>query len=482
MSDIQPTNLLMLMADEHSRKILGCYGNNVVRTPNLDRLAARGALFTDAYTPSPICVPARASFATGYYAHTAGHWDNANPYIGEPQSWGHRLQKNGNPVGSIGKLHYRNAEDATGFDFQEIPMHLVNGVGDVLGCVREPLPKRWKSKTMAEDIGPGETGYTAYDRQITDAAVKWIAGRGAETAKDKPWAAFVSLVTPHFPLIAPQEFYDLYKDSGLMPEKGADDPEHPWLAELRACYAYENFTDESTRIALASYYGLVSFMDHCIGQILDALDATGLTESTRILYVSDHGDNAGERGLWGKSVMYEESAGIPAIMAGPDIPEGHVCRTPVNLTDVFPTVVESVGLPAEDDDRPGTSLIETANAPDDPERVAFSEYHASGSCSGAFMIRRGRWKYVHYVGFEPQLFDLKADPGERDDLGVGPEYEDIRRQLDDELRAICDPDEVERRAKADQAAVVARHGGVEEVVRKGGFGATPAPGEEPKYA
>jgi len=483
---ITPANLLILMSDEHSRKALGCYGNALVKTPNLDRLAARGTLFTDAYTPCPICVPVRAAFATGRYGHATGYWDNATPYLGAPQSWGRRLQENGNLVGSIGKLHYRNTEDPTGFDFQEAPMHLVEGVGDVLGSVREPLPRRWKSRNMAEKIGPGESGYTKYDRQITDAAVDWIAARGDEAPGDKPdgkpWAVFVSMVAPHFPLIAPEAFYALYEASGLMPTKAMDDPEHPWLAELRRCFVYDNFTDEKTRIALASYYGLVSFLDANIGRVLDALDEAGLTDTTRIIYVSDHGDNMGERELWGKSVMYEESAGIPAIIAGPDIPEGHVSRTPVNLTDVYPTVMEAVGIDDDGAVRSGRSMISIANDAEDTERVIFSEYHAAGACAGAFMIRRGRWKYIHYAGMTPQLFDLDDDPEERRDLGESPDHADIRQGLERQLRAICDPEDVDRRAKADQAAIIERNGGLEAVLERGGFGGTPALGEKPDFA
>ena len=204
------------MTDEHTRKVLSCYGNTIVQTPNLDQLAKRGTVFSNAYCNVPICVPSRASFATGQYAHTSGHWDNATPYTGKPESWGHALQKSGIQVGSIGKLHYRNSEDAVGFDFQTLPMHVVNGVGDVLGCVREPLPRRWKALSMAEDIGPGETSYNIYDRQVASEAVKWLKGKANDT---KPWTLFVSLVAPHFPLIAPAEFYELYENLKLMPSK-----------------------------------------------------------------------------------------------------------------------------------------------------------------------------------------------------------------------------------------------------------------------
>lgn len=475
-----PTNLLLLMSDEHSRKALGCYGNDRALTPNIDRLAARGTLFANAYTPCPICVPARASFATGLYGHASGHWDNATPYIGEPHSWGHRLQRNGNRVGSIGKLHYRNADDPTGFDFQELPMHLVNGIGDLLGCVREPLPVRWKTRDMAEKIGPGETSYTRYDRNITDAAVAWLEARAEEHRPEKPWTAFVSLVAPHFPLIAPEDFYALYAESGMMPRKPVPDPEHPWMAALRQCFVYDNFTDEKTRVALASYYGLVSFLDANLGRILDTLEETGLAATTRVVYVSDHGDSMGERGLWGKSNLLEEACGIPTIIAGPGIPEGRRSETPVNLTDIYPTVLDTAGL-APDDSRPGASLAALANAPDDPERAVFSEYHAAGAVTGAFMIRKGRWKLIHFAGLAPQLFDLADDPDETHDLGESAEHGGIRAELEAELRAVCDPDEVDRRAKRDQAAILERHGGRDAVVERGGFGATPAPGEKAAF-
>lgn len=478
-------NLVILMSDEHCQKVLGCYGHPFIHTPNLDRLAARGTRFANAYTNAPICVPARASFATGRYGHATGHWDNATPYTGEPESWAHRLQANGNRVGSIGKLHYRNAEDPTGFDFQEIPMHLVNGVGDILGCVREPLPRRWKARAMADDAGVGESSYTTYDRRITAAAVDWLGERAREqkagTTGDKPWAVFVSMVAPHFPLIAPEEFYNLYKDRDLKPQKAASENDHPWLKALRDCFVYDNFTDEKTRIALTSYFGLVSFMDANIGKVLDALDENGLSANTNVIYVSDHGDNMGERGLWGKSNMYEEAAAVPLIMAGPDVPVGRVVETASSLADVYPTVTDLMRVTPDEIERPGTSLVALANAEDDPERAVFSEYHAAGARSGAFMIRKGAWKYVYYCGLAPQLFNLETDPEELQDLGTDEAYAAKREELHQALLDVCDPEAVDRQAKADQAAIIAAHGGVDAVLERGGFGATPAPGEDARF-
>lgn len=478
---MKPTNTIVLMSDEHASRIMGCAGHPFVQTPNLDRLAARGTRFDAAYTNSPICVPARASFATGKYGHQTGHWDNATPYTGEPKSWGHYLQENGNPVGSIGKLHYRNETDPVGLDFQQIPMHLVNGVGDVLGCVREPMPRRWKARDLADSAGPGETAYTAYDRNITEAATEWLAERGREEAPEKPWTVFISMVAPHFPLTAPQEFYDMYKDMDLWPSKPAREDDHPWLKALRHCFVYDNFTDERTRAGLTGYFGLVSFMDANVGKILDAVDAAGLTENTRIIYVSDHGDNMGERGMWGKSNMYEEAAAVPMIMAGPDVPQGHVCKTPTTLADVFPTVLEAAGLHADDPEMPGRSLLQIASEPDSDQRAVFSEYHAAGATSGAFMIRKGKWKYIYYVGMVPQLFDLDADLAEVNDLGTSPEHAAVRDDLHAELLKVCDPEAVDRQAKADQTVIINANGGVEAVLERGGFGATPAPGAKADF-
>ncbi len=478
-------NLLIIMADEHARSVMGAYGNRIVSTPNLDRLAAGGTTFTSAYTACPICVPARAAFATGRHVHETGHWDNAFAYAGSPISWAHRVREAGLRVAAIGKLHYRDSAADTGFVEQHVPMHVVDGIGDLLGCVREPLPPRWKTRELAEKIGPGETSYTRYDRTVRDQTIEWLKARAQERGSTgaKPWVCFSSMVTPHFPLIAPEAFYSMYAGKVPMPRKLAAPPdrEHPWIAAQRQCFLYDNFTPERVAVALASYYGLVSFMDDNVGRILATLEETGLAATTRVIYVSDHGDNAGERGLWGKSNLYEESAAIPAIIAGPGIPAGRYSATPVSLIDIYATVLDSSGLGTDPAAR-GASWIELANAPEHPERVVFSEYHAAGALTGAFMIRRGNWKYVYYPSLPPQLFDLLADPDETTDLGRDPSHSHVRGELHRELMQICDPDEVDVRAKREQAAKLDAHGGRAAVVSKGGFGATPTPGENASYA
>ena len=200
------------------------------------------------------------------------------------------------------------------------------------------------------------------------------------------------------------------------------------------------------RIARAAYYGLCSFLDHNVGQVLAALDDGGLTADTRIIYTSDHGECLGNRGIWSTSVMYEESVGVPLIVAGADLPEGAVVETPVSLVDCYPTIVEGVGetLSEADCALPGRSLIDLASH-DEPDRVVFSEYHAGGSITGFFMVRNGRWKYVHYEGLAAQLFDLEADPGEEKDLANDADYADVRAACEAKLRTIADPEAVNAR-------------------------------------
>ena len=346
-------NVLFLMSDEHSREIAGCYGNSIVRTPHLDALAARGTLFENAYCNSPICVPSRASLATGDYVHRIGYWDSAAAYDGRVPSWHHRVREAGHDMVSIGKLHYR----AT-----------------------------WN--------------------------------------------------------------YD------------------------------DHFDEECLRVGLTAYYGLCSFLDFQIGRILAALEESGFADDTLVIYTSDHGENLGNRGLWGKCVMYEESSGVPLLVAGPGVAAGTRCATPVSLVDVYPTVVEFAcgALDPRERALPGESLVTLASEPAE-DRVVFSEMHDDGSMTGTYMVRRGEWKLVHYVGYPPELFHLAVDPFEERNLSGRPEAAEIQRRLYGELHRVVDPDAANRRAFVDQRARIERLGGVEAILARPDFNFTPLPSD-----
>lgn len=471
-------NQLIIMSDEHNPKVLGCAGHPVIHTPNLDALAARGTRFTSAYTTSPVCIPARAGFACGKYIHQIGYWDNADAYDGKAPSWHHRLREGGHRVVSIGKLHFRAAGEDHGFSEEQIPMHIYQEKGDLLGLIRDDMPQRGNSKKMIAMAGPGESTYTFYDKDICSRAQVWLHEE-ARKQHDKPWVLFVSFVAPHFPLTAPPEHYYRYWDRELpMPKLYAREerPKHPYIVDYSRNFNYDDYFEspQDVKKALAGYFGLVSYLDENIGKVLGALRDSGAADDTVVMYTSDHGDNLGARGLWGKSTMYEEIAGVPFILAGPGVPAGKRVSTPVSHVDAFPTILEIAGekMPSG---FPGFSLVEISKGLE-PERTVLSEYHGMGSSTGAFAIRVGKWKYVHYAKYGPQLFDLEKDPDETRDLADDPAFAAAREECRRKLYALCDPNEVDRRARARQAELLALNGGREAVIRRGDFGFTPAPG------
>ena len=476
---MEKMNVLFILSDEHNREITGCYGNPIIKTPHIDSLAARGVIFDNAYCNSPICVPSRASLATGAYVHRIRYWDNAIAYDGRIPSWHHRLREAGHDVVSIGKLHFRSGDDDNGFSEVIHPIYIVDGEGDTLGLLRKDMPVRRAARKLAEDAGRGLSSYTNFDIKVADTTAAWLRDRKQRRC-DKPWVLFSSLLSPHFPLIAPGEFYDLYASTELPRPRfydEADRPSHPVIAEYGRKWNYDDFFDaERLQAALAAYYGLCSFLDFQVGRILAALDESGFADNTLVIYTSDHGDNLGNRGLWGKSLMYEESCAIPMVVAGGGVAAGQRCHTPVSLVDVYPTIVESVGetLTAHDRALPGDNLIELIR--ERPAgRVVFSEYHAAGSMTGQFMLRQDKWKLVCHVGYPSQLFDLSADPFEANDLAGRPEVAHIESRLYDELEKIVDPDAVNRLAFADQQARIDRLGGADGILSRAEFGFTPAP-------
>jgi choline-sulfatase len=477
-----PQNLIFILSDEHTRDITGCYGNSRVQTPHLDHLAARGTRFANAYTNSPICVPARASLATGRYVHQTGHWDNASPYCGEPRSWHHRVRDAGLQIDSIGKLHFRNAEDDNGFNREIEPLHIVEGVGDIHGCIRDNPPVRLKHGSL-DAAGPGTSTYIDYDTRSADNAVNWIRQHAAD---EKPWVLFLSFVLPHPPYICPPELFDLYPADkvGLMPQWHRDDwPDHPAMNAFRRCFDFSRgFDEDLIRRVTATYYGMVTCLDQKIGTVLSTLRELDLEETTRVAYTSDHGECLGARGLFGKFTMYDESAAVPLIIAGPDVLRDKVVTTPVSLVDIFPSVLDAVGVEAadEDADLPGSSLWETAAAAD-REATVFSEYHAVGSPGGQFMLYDGRYKYVYYVGQSAQLFDLYEDSHELRDLSAESRHAERMTRFEAQLREMLDPEEIDRQAKTDQKARVEAFGGEAAVLRRGSFENSPAPDEAPRF-
>jgi choline-sulfatase len=413
--------------------------------------------------------------------HELGTWDNAIAYDGKVPGWGHALQRTGHRVDSIGKLHYRNAEDPTGFDHQYHPMHIYGGHGMVWGALRDGKADfTERAHVMLDPIGPGTSKYNIYDDRIATEAETWIA-RAARERPDMPWVLFVGFVAPHFPLTVPKDILDLYPvDKMPLPRLHPRDghPRHPWLEASHHIHPVDDaLDDQRRRLATACYYGLCTWVDRQVGRVIDALDRTGLSETTRVIYTSDHGDNIGARGIWGKSTHYDDAVGVPLIVAGPDVARGQVRHTPVSLVDVAPTILDAVGEDAYGWAKglSGRSLFEIGGVPDDSDRTVFSEYHAFASPSAAFMLRNGRYKYNYYVGYSPELFDLATDPLEERNLAADEKHTRLVAGFEKQLRTMLDPEATDARAKADQAVLIARYGGPEKACNVGAPGATPAP-------
>ena len=484
---MKPTNLIVILSDEHNKRVTGCYGHPQIKTPNLDKLAARGTRFTSAYTNCPICVPARASFATGQYVHKHRCWDNAIAYDGEPPSWGHRLMAQGHRVTSIGKLHYQDSmPKRNGFDEEILPMHIVNGVGDLLGLIRDELPVRQGSKKLGPEAGPGESEYTQYDRDIADANPALADRRSAQIPRQTV-GALCRLRMPA--LSADRAAGILQYVSGErravaahVRQSRAPAPSVHRRDALVPVFrrAVQRADGQARDRGLLRSHVIFSTTTSAKSSRRSRRPAS--TRRTRVLYSSDHGDNLGTRGMWGKSTMYEESAGIPMILAGPEVPQGNVCDVPVMLADAFQTLVEGAGARQDQRDAalPGHSLIEIAQG-FVPQRTILSEYHAAGAMTGAYMIRHGKYKYIHYAGLPPMLFDLAADPDERTDLGRDPNSAAVIKECEAALRKVVDPDAVNKLAKADQSAKIAEVGGKDAILKRGTFRYSPPPGSKAAY-
>jgi choline-sulfatase len=213
-------NLLIIMVDEMSRDGIGCY-DGVGITPNLDRLAGRGTRFTNAYIPSPICCPARAAFQSGRHVFQTRCWSNAQAYSGTPEEWAHRLKAGGHHTVSIGKLHYRGAEDDNGYVEELNPLYIKDGKGWVQGLLQRSDVTKNETSSYAGDVGVGEESYSGFDVAVRDQTVTWLKTEGRQS-RGKPRALFTSFLRPHYPPTCPKPFLDIYDPDRLPPIRYQD--------------------------------------------------------------------------------------------------------------------------------------------------------------------------------------------------------------------------------------------------------------------
>lgn len=456
-------NILVIMSDEHNAAIMGCAGNTIVRTPNLDRLAGRGIVFDAAYTNSPLCVPCRLSFTAGKYISRVGAWSNDTWLPSDDYPSIARIMNDAGYESLLcGKQHY----DATRrYGFREIGFKAkTNQAHKNGGGRRRPAGdlanETRKVSSRFNEFHPGDdSGVLRHDRQVTQGVVEYLQARDSE---DKPFFLFAGYLAPHFPLIVPQKYVESYRGKVPMPEMppGMLDALPRNYRHLRVGFNMVGVDADTVRRGRELYYGLTTWVDEQIGLVLDTLERTGLAENTVVIYTTDHGENLGEHGLWWKNCTYEHGARVPLIISWPKRwPGGQRRAGACSLVDVVQTIADLGGadVPGDWD---GDSLLPWLNDAAHPWKdLAISEYYGHNIASGMVMLRQGRFKYIYHTradadhGPQRELFDLKADPGEFKNLADDPAQKEriaaMHARMVKELGE--EPDQTEQRCRADYA-------------------------------
>lgn len=436
-------SVVFIFSDEHAQQIAGCYGDRVVATPNIDRLAARGVTFDNAYTPSPLCVPARMSLLTGRLPSSQGCLANSDILRSDIPTFPQALSASGYQTVCIGRLHSLGPDQLRGFDRRLVGDAQGNWLGgNVLDLGRFNIANQ-PNRQSIEISGPGVNAFDEMDEATTDAAVEYLRDWSAQDQHRRPFFMTVGYMFPHHPYVTRPEFFERYRGRVDAPRLPAPDPahEHEYLAWWRSHCGIVDLSAEDVARARAAYYGMVEHMDQMIGRISAAVADSGFEDEILLIYSSDHGEQLGERGLWWKQTLYDQSAKVPLILSMPGvIPEGERRSQVVNLIDLGPTLLEIAGADAlpNCDGASFLGVLRSATAPWVDH--TFSEYYSDGLSPWAGpgqqahrMVRAGKWKFIYYHGFEAQLFDLEADPWERNDLIGMPRY----RAVEEALRRAC---------------------------------------------
>lgn len=456
MNNPDKPNILLIMTDQHSKHFVGCYGNELVRTPNLDRLYNEGMRFTDAYCPSPLCVPSRMSFMTSRTPSANEVWSNQNILHSGIPTWATILSIAGYETALLGRMHFCGPDQLHGFELRPIGERCAGPVGippkGGPNWTKFPRSTSGQCRESVEIAGKGHTHYQWSDEERTRVAVEWLKNK-AVSEEPRPFAAVLGYSLPHCPFIAKKELFNYYYQHVDIPHVEESQPMA--IRNFRETRGILNppLAEERVRVARAAYYGLCEHIDSLIGQVLDTLEKTGLAKNTVVVYTSDHGEMAGEHGCWWKSNYYEGSVGVPLIVRWPGVVSpGSVSGAVCNLMDIGPTFTEIAGTkfpyPVE-----GKSLCRIFGTDNDDEWNDETTSELVDSRSGYIssrMIRKGPWKlWVYGDGkkMPPALFNLDDDPGELSDLGQEPAYEGIRTSLLERIYRDWNPEEAARKSR-----------------------------------
>lgn len=442
-------NVLFIIADDLNN-LLGCYGDPIAKTPNIDRLAARGVRFDHAYCTYPLCGPSRNSFLTGLYPNSTGILTNAQIFrqsVPERISLPQAFRLDGYLAARLGKLYHYGVPNSIGTDGHDDPASWelqLNPAG----------VDRLEDQEKIFSLLPGQFGGSLSwyaspkgDDEHTDgklaAGAEWVLEHMAKN-RNRPFFLAVGFFRPHTPYVAPKHpYFDQYpaKDMPVVTGVKEDQANKPAAALMSYKKEQDKLTDDLRREALQGYYAGISFMDAQVGKVIAALDRFGLADDTIIVFTSDHGYHTGEHGLWQKQSLFENCARIPLIMVVPGVTtKGTVVKTPVSHLDLYPTLTELTGVKAPADLKGqslGPMLRDVAVT---GRGWALTQMvrgvRTAGQFSG-YSLRTPRWRYTEWAEGAKgrELYDYDTDPKEHNNLADVAAYAKTVAELSQQLRA-----------------------------------------------
>lgn len=465
-------NILVLMVDQLNGTLFPDGPAEFLHAPHLKALARRSARFATAYTASPLCAPARASFMSGQLPSRTRVYDNAAEFPSDIPTFAHHLRRVGYRTILSGKMHFVGPDQLHGFEERLTTDIYPADFGWTPDYARPGERIDWWYHNLGSVTGAGVAEIT--NQLEYDDEVAYHAGRRlydlARRADERPWCLTVSFTHPHDPYVARRRFWDLYEECPALDPVvppipfDAQDP-HSRRLMLASDHAASRVTDEDVRRSRRAYFANISYIDEKIGELLDILDRCRMADDTVVVFVSDHGDMLGERGLWFKMNFFEGSARVPLMIAAPGLSAGLVER-PVSTLDVLPTLADLAALdlsgvmPWTD----GESLVPLARG-EGGRRPVPMEYAAEGSEAPLVALRDGPWKLVLCELDPPVLTNLDDDPHELDNRAGDPACAAILSRLSAAMRQRWDL----ARFDADVRASQARRHVVYEALRNGAY-------------